>query len=50
MIGTIDIRCNAHHPNLAIQPLYTFVASPSNVRVADVPKKIGDWKITEVFV
>lgn len=50
MIGTIKIQLNAAHPNLALQPLYAFVGSPSNLRIIDVPKKIGNWQITEVYV
>lgn len=50
MIGTIKIQLNAAHPNLALQPLYAFVGSPSNLRIIDVPKKIGNWHITDVYV
>ncbi len=50
MIGTIKIQINAAHPNLALPPMYAFVGSPSNLRILDVPKKIGNWQITEVQV
>ena len=50
MIGTIKIQLNAAHPNLALQPLYAFVGSPSNIRIIDVPKKIGNWQIDRVYV
>ena len=48
MIGTIDIKCNAAHPNLPLSPLYTFKNSPSSIRVMDVPKKVGNWSIDKV--
>lgn len=48
MIGTIDIKCNAAHPNLPLSPLYTFKDSPSSIRVMDVPKKVGNWSIDKV--
>lgn len=50
MIGTIDIKCNAAHPNMPVPPVFTFIGSPSSFRVIDVPKKIGSWKITDVSV
>lgn len=48
MIGTIDIKCNAAHPNMPLSPLYTFKGSPSSVRIMDVPKKVGNWVIENV--
>lgn len=50
MIRTLYIKCNAATPALALQPFFTFVNSPSSLRVIDVPKKIGRWKITDVYV
>ena len=50
MIGTIDIRCNAANPNMPLKTLFAFVDSPSSVRIIDVPKKIGNWRITNVHV
>lgn len=50
MISTIDIRCNAAHPEMPLMPFVAFKTSPSSVRILDVPKKIGNWNITEVFV
>lgn len=49
MIGTINIRCNAQHPNLPLDTIYSFLNSSSSVRIIEVPKKIGLWKITKVF-
>ena len=48
MIGTIEVRCSAHRPQMPLQPLFTFCGSPSSVRIRDVPKSIGDWSIDEV--
>ena len=49
MIGTIDVKINAAHPNLPLAPLFVFVGSPAAPRVINVPKKIGNWEITRVF-
>lgn len=48
MIGTIDIRVNAAHPNLALAEVCGFVGSPSSVRIANVPERIGTWSLTSV--
>lgn len=48
MIGTLSIKCNAAHPEMALPVIYTYKNSPSNIRVLDVPKKIGNWQITDV--
>lgn len=50
MIGTLDIKVNAAHPNMPLSPVYTFLGSPQQVRVINVPKAIGNWKITAVQV
>lgn len=50
MIGTLDIKVNAAHPNMPLSPVYTFLGSPQQVRVINVPKQIGNWKITAVQV
>ena len=50
MICTIDVRCNAANPNLPIKQFVSFKNSPSSIRVLDVPKKIGKWNITSVYV
>lgn len=50
MIGTLDIKVNAAHPNLPLPPYYVFVSAPSSPRVINVPKRIGTWEITKVFV
>lgn len=50
MIGTIDIEVNAGHPDLALDQVCGFVDSPSSVRIANVPNKIGEWRITAVKV
>lgn len=49
MIGTIDVKINAAHPNLPLAPLFVFVNSPAAPRVLNVPKKIGNWELTKVY-
>lgn len=50
MVGTVDICLNAANPNFPIKPVYSFVGSPSNYRILNVPKKIGNWEVTSVSV
>ena len=50
MIGTIDVKCHAASPQIPLRPLYAFAGSPSSVRLVDVPRKIGQWRITSVAV
>jgi len=50
MIGTLSVKCNAAHPEMALPVVYAFAGSPSSVRVLDVPRKIGKWAITKVYV
>ena len=50
MIGTLDIKVNSAHPNMPLSPVYTFLGSPQQVRIINVPKQIGNWKITAVQV
>ena len=50
MIGTIDIRINAQYPNIPINPVFQFVGSPSTFIIQDLPKQIGDWHITSIYI
>lgn len=50
MIGTIDVKVQAHNPNFPLDPVFTFVNSSQSFRIRDVPKRIGNWSITNVFV
>lgn len=50
MIGTIDISLNTHNPNIPIKPVFTFASSPQSFRIGNVPRKVGRWDITNVFV
>ena len=50
MISTLDILVNAKSPNLPLCPLRAFVNSPSSIRVANVPRKIGNWQINSVYI
>ena len=50
MIGVLDVEVQAVNPLMPLYPLRAYVNSPSSVRVRNVPKKIGEWNITEVYV
>ena len=50
MIGTRNIRVHAANPNIPLQPVFAFRGSPVSVRLIDVPRRIGQWKIAEVSV
>lgn len=50
MIGTIDTKVQSHSPDFPLETLKSFVGSPSSIRVRNVPKRIGNWNITNVFV
>jgi len=50
MIGTIDIAITSFHQNVPLETLRSFVGSPSSVRLRNVPKDIGSWRITSVKI
>ena len=50
MVGTIQIKCSAHNPSMPLCPVFAFQDSYQQVRISDVPKKIGDWNIKRVEV
>lgn len=50
MIGTIEIKCFAAKPQMPLPPVFAFKASPSSLRILDVPRRIGTWAITAVKV
>lgn len=50
MISTQEIKVQAQHPSMPLNPFTAFKGSPSSIRVLDVPKKIGLWNITSVQV
>lgn len=50
MIGTIDIEVNAANPQKPLRPLTAFAGSPSQVRLRNVPRAIGAWRLTDVRV
>lgn len=50
MIGTIDVEVNAAHPNLPLCEFAAFVGSPSHVRVRNVPRGVGNWQLTAVYI
>lgn len=50
MIGTVDVKLQAHNPNFPLDPVFSFVNSPQNFRIRNVPKSIGNWNITNVYI
>lgn len=50
MIGTLSVKIAAHNPSFPLEPIYTFVNSAQSFRIMNVPRKIGQWDITKVFV
>lgn len=50
MIGTIDVKIQAHNPNFPLEPVFTFINSAQSFRIRNVPKRIGRWEINKVFV
>ena len=50
MIGTISVEIQAANPSMPLFPLRAFINSPTSLRIRNVPKKIGDWSITKVYV
>lgn len=50
MIGSIQLKVSSHCPQMPLPPVVTFIGSASNVRILDVPKSIGDFKVDSVKV
>ena len=50
MIGTISVEIQAANPSMPLFPLRAFINSPTSLRIRNVPKKIGNWSITKVYV
>lgn len=50
MIGTIDVKVQAHNPNFPLEPVFTFINSAQSFRIRNVPRAIGKWNITKVFI
>ena len=50
MICTVEVEFNAAHPELPLNEASTFVGSPSAVFVKKVPRSVGNWKLTKVYV
>lgn len=50
MIGTIDVKVQAHNPNFPLEPVFTFINSAQSFRIRNVPRAIGKWDITKVFI
>lgn len=50
MIATVDVNVQAANPHMPLFPWRAFKGSPSSVRVRNVPKVIGLWRVTAVQV
>lgn len=50
MISTQEVKVQAQHPAMPLSPFVAFKNSPSSIRILDVPKKIGLWNITSVYI
>lgn len=50
MIGVLDIEIQAANPQLPLPPIRAYKNSPTSVRLRNVPKAIGNWKITSVQI
>ena len=50
MIATVDVNVQAANPNMPLFPWRAFKGSPSSVRVRNVPRMIGLWRVTAVQV
>ena len=50
MIGSVEVRCCAAQPQKPLAPVFSFKDSPQSFRILDVPKSIGTWELTRVYV
>lgn len=50
MIGIVDVEVQAANPSMPLYPLRAFVNSWTSLRIRNVPKQIGKWRITHVIV
>lgn len=50
MIGSVEVRCCAAQPQKPLSPVFSFKDSPQSFRILDVPKALGEWAITRVYV
>lgn len=50
MVRTLDIKINAAHPELPLDTLSVFKDAPFSARISNIPKRIGAWSVTEVFI
>ena len=50
MISAINISINATNPKTPLPPLRAFIGSQASIRVTEVPRKVGNWEITRVYV
>lgn len=50
MVGTLSLKTTAGNVNIPLKTIFAFVNSPTTIKVIDVPKKIGKWAITNVYI
>ena len=50
MIATVDIDINAANPGMPLKEFAAFTSSPSHLRLRNVPRRIGLWELTKIYV
>lgn len=50
MIGTFELKVTASQLQKPLPPIFTFRNSPSSLRLLEIPKSIGSWNITRVYI
>lgn len=50
MISVVDVSITACNPSAPLFPWRSFVNSPSSLRIRNVPKSIGKWRINNIYV
>ena len=50
MVGTIEMNVASSQPQKPLPPVFAVKGSPSSLRLLDIPKAIGNWSITKVYI
>ena len=50
MIGTISVELQASRPNMPLDPVFVFKDSYQFIEIVNVPKRVGDWELVNIFV
>lgn len=50
MIRTIEVKVNAAFPELPLYEATAFIGAPTTAVILGVPKRIGNWEVTQVQV